>query len=103
MTEMEIENDKKKTTEEIKDKISKLSGTQFLLLKNLQGLLNIVLEEISDFKQSTPMKVKSISVLSFIISQCGLKISPETFTKNGGILQNIYKYIDNEEEISKKV
>ena len=99
---MEIENDKKKTTEEIKDKISKLSGTQFLLLKNLQGLLNIVLEEISDFKQSTPMKVKSISVLSFIISQCGLKISPETFTKNGGILQNIYKYIDNEEEISKK-
>ena len=104
MTEMEIEKEKEKekTSEEIKEKISKLSGTQFLLLKNLEGLLNIVLDEISDFKQSTPMKVKSISVLSFIISECGLKISPDTFTKNGGILQNMYKYIDNEEEIAKK-
>ena len=104
MTEMEIEKEKEKekTSEEIKEKISKLSGTQFLLLKNLEGLLNIVLDEISDFKQSTPMKVKSISVLSFIISECGLKISPDTFTKNGGILQNMYKYIDSEEEIAKK-
>ena len=100
--EMEAEKDKTQNQEDLKEKINKLSGTQFLILKNLQGLLNLVLEEIADFKQSNPMKVKSISVLSFIISQCGYKISPDTYTRNGGILSNIYKYIDGDEDISQK-
>ena len=81
---------------------NKTSGTQFLLLKNLEGILNIVLEEISDFKQTSQMKIKSVSVLSFILSQCGSKIKPEVFNRTGGILPNLFKYIDAEEGIGKK-
>ena len=81
---------------------TKSSGTQFLLLKNLKGLLNIVLEEVADFKQTNQMKIKSISVLSYIISQCGYKIPPDFFSKSGGILPNLYRYIDSEEDINKK-
>jgi dynein assembly factor 5 len=87
---------------EISEKINKISGIKFLLLKNLDGLLSIILEEISDFKQNNQSKIKSISVLSYIISQCGFKILPETFSQNGGILTNMFKYLDTDEDISKK-
>ena len=84
------------------EKLNKISGIKFLLLKNLNSLLEIILEEISDFKQNNQSKIKSISVLCYIISQCGLKIDPEFFSQNGGILSNMFKYLDTDEDISKK-
>ena len=41
---MEAEKDKTQNQEDLKEKINKLSGTQFLILKNLQGLLNLVFQ-----------------------------------------------------------
>ena len=73
------------------------SGTKFLIAKNLKNLLELVLEDISDFKQQTQMKFKSFAVLNFIISQCGLKIQPDAYTKSQGIFTNVFKYIDSEE------
>ena len=87
---------------EIIEKLNKIPGIKFLLLKNLNSLLTIILEEISDFKQNNQSKIKSISVLCYIISQCGLKISPDFFSQNQGILSNMFKYLDTDEEISKK-
>jgi len=82
--------------------LQNISGTEFLLLKNLERILDILLEQISDFKQSNQMKIKSINVLQFLLTKCGKKISPDFFSKNGGILSNIYKYIDTDEDVSIK-
>ena len=56
-----------------------------MIQRNLQTLLNILLEQISDFKQSTPQKVKSFVSLSFVIENCGELIEPDYFTRNDGI------------------
>lgn len=78
------------------------TGTQFLLTKNLNGLLNAVLDEIAEFKQTNQMKSKSLSALGFIIRFCGMKIPPDYFSKQGGIFQHIYHYIDSEEILNAK-
>ena len=54
-----------------KEDIPYKSGTNYMIQRNLQTLLNILLEQISDFKQSTPQKVKSFVSLSFVIENCG--------------------------------
>ena len=79
--------------------MSNLTGTQFILLKNLDKLLPLVLEEISDFTQTDQMKIKSLSVLSYLITNCGPKIESDNYTKTGGIFQNLFKYLDGEADI----
>ncbi|MCQ2819309.1 MAG: hypothetical protein MJ252_18755 [archaeon] len=79
--------------------INQLSGTQYLLLKNLSPMLSLVLEQISDFTQTNPMKVKSLSTLSYLISQCGKYIQSDTYTRGSGIFHNLFKYLDNDPEI----
>jgi hypothetical protein len=85
-----------------KEDIPYKSGTNYMIQRNLQTLLNILLEQISDFKQSTPQKVKSFVSLSFIIEHCGELIEPDFFTRNGGIFYCIYKYLTSEEVLIKK-
>ena len=77
-------------------------GKRFLILRNLTSLLDIALEEFSDFKQTNQMKTRTISVLSYIISIAGTQIPADYFTKTGGILPNLYRYIDSEEDINTK-
>lgn len=85
-----------------KEEIPFTNGTDYMIQRNLHGLLNILLEQISDFKQSTPLKIKSLVSLSFIIEHCGKLIEPEYFNKTGGIFQCIYKYFISEEPLIKK-
>ena len=85
-----------------KEDIPYKSGTNYMIHRNLQTLLNILLEQISDFKQSTPQKVKSFVSLSFVIENCGELIEPDYFTRNGGIFYCIYKYLTSEEVLIKK-
>ena len=85
-----------------KEDIPYTSGTNYMIQRNLQTLLNILLEQISDFKQSTPLKVKSFVSLSFVIEHCGELIEPDYFTRNGGIFYCIYKYLTSEEILIKK-
>ena len=75
-----------------KEEIPFKNGTNYMIQRNLQTLLNILLEQISDFKQSTPLKVKSFVSLTFIIENCGELIEPDYFSRNGGIFYCIYKY-----------
>ena len=89
----EIKNNPNLTKENIPYK----SGTNYMIQRNLPTLLNILLEQISDFKQSTPQKVKSFVSLSFIIENCGELIEPDYFTRNDGIFFCIYKYFTSEE------
>jgi hypothetical protein len=72
--------------------------SKFLIRKNMKGILDSVLEEISDFKQPLHLKLKSISVLFYLVKACGVLISPYLEK----ILYCLYVHIDNEEEISKR-
>jgi dynein assembly factor 5 len=78
------------------------TGTHFIINHNLKGLLNILLEQIIDFKQPTQLKIKSLTSLSFIIQISGKAIEPDFFIKNNGILSCIYKYMIGEEALIKK-
>ena len=85
-----------------KEEIPFKNGTNYMIQRNLQTLLNILLEQISDFKQSTPLKVKSFVSLSFIIENCGELIEPDYFSRNNGIFYCIYKYFTSEEPLVQK-
>ena len=68
-----------------KEKIPFKNGSNYMIQRNLQTLLNILLEKISYFKQSTPLKIKSFVRLSFIIENCGDLIEADYFSRSGGI------------------
>jgi hypothetical protein len=73
-------------------------NAKFLIRKNLKGILEVVLEEINDFKQPNNMKLKSISVLFYLVKACGSLLSPHMEK----ILNTLYCYLESEEELSKK-
>ena len=85
-----------------KQNIEYTTGTKYMIQRNLQSLLNILLEQISDFKQSTPLKIKSFASLSFIIEYCGELLEPDCFSRNNGIFYCIYKYFTSEEPLIQK-
>jgi dynein assembly factor 5 len=70
-------------------------GSKYLIKRNLKDIITVILVEISDFKQSTSLKLKSISVLFNIIRGAGDLIS--TFVEK--ILTSLYQY-SNDEELS---
>ncbi len=85
-----------------KEEIIFKNGTNYMIQRNLQILLNILLDQISDFKQSTALKVKSFASLTYIIENCGELIEPDYFSRNGGIFYCIYKYFSSEELLVQK-
>lgn len=71
---------------------------KFLIRRNLKGILEVVLEEINEFKQHSSLKLKSLSVLLYLVKACGPLLCPYLEK----ILTPLYIYSDSEEEISNK-
>lgn len=68
-------------------------NAKYLIAKNMNGILNELLEDISDFKAQTALKLKSIIALSFTVKACKDKITPSLEK----ILHVLYNYCDNED------
>jgi dynein assembly factor 5 len=73
-------------------------SAKFLIRKNMKGILDVVLDEINDFKQSNSMKLKSLSVLFYLIKASGALL--EKYVDK--ILNCLYSHMDSEEDLSKK-
>jgi hypothetical protein len=74
------------------------SNSKFIIRKNIKGILEVVLEEINDFKQPLHMKIKSVTVLFYLVKASGSLLSPYMEK----ILYPLYNNIISEEDISKK-
>lgn len=74
------------------------SSGKFLVRKNMKGIIEVILEEINDFKQPTNLKLKSISVLFYVARACGALLEPYIEK----ILNCLYSNMDAEEDLSKK-
>jgi dynein assembly factor 5 len=68
-------------------------GSKYLIKRNLKNIINVILEEISDFKQPTALKLKSISVLYHLIRGAGDLINPYV----DKVLLALYHHSDDEE------
>lgn len=74
-------------------------NAKYLIKKNMKGILEIVLEDINNFKQPTNLKIKSLSVLNNLIKACGSALEPYV----DRILNSIYNRFEEEEEINKQL
>jgi hypothetical protein len=75
-------------------------GSRYIVNRNLTGILDIVLVEVSDFTQSTALKLKSLGVLLNTIRFSGSNMS--VYVEK--IFQALYKNVDNEEkEVGNKI
>lgn len=73
-------------------------GAKYIIRKNMRAILDATLEDIMNFKQPNNLKVKSLSVLYYLIKACGSQLEP--FCDK--ILNSLYGRIDEDEEIIKQ-
>ena len=77
-----------------------LLGSKYIVNKNLNGILEIILAEVADFTQATVLKLKSLGVLLNTIRFSGSNMS--IYVEK--IFQALYKNVDNEDkEIGNKI
>jgi hypothetical protein len=74
-------------------------GAKYLIKKNMKGILEIVLEDVNNFKQPLNLKIKSLSVLNNLIKACGSSL--ENYVDK--ILNSIYNKFEEDEEFNKQL
>lgn len=74
-------------------------GAKYLINKNMKGILEIVLEDINNFKQPLNLKIKSLSILNNLIKACGSSLEPYVEK----ILNSIYNKSEEDEEFNRQL